>query len=1677
MKVNKLAFLRRFTFAVLSLLMTANLWGQTSSLTHGDGSSSRPWLIENAEDWAKFVNDVNVRGYNYNGKYVQLACDLGTIDPITSMVGVWSETQSERKPFRGTFSGDNYILTVRYENTGVYTAPFRCTQGATIKRLTVRGDIITTEGYAAGLIGGNYSNKTKVDNNVFVGVNITNGNGGSAGDNCAGIAVDGTYVEISSTVYNGVIVANKNSAGFIVTGSNTSPTYTKINNSLFAPAEGTKIKVGENFVANGAYNRLATSYYVKQIGESEQGNRAYASYDEVTALSGFWKKKTLQDDNDYFVGGESTLDGIRPSYYQNNIQNGGFVYSITFKEFDINIPVDTLDAEFYTAVIYNEVEEPITLQTIEPGDYTLVITGNEGYFKGRLSAEFEVLRNLLDGNGTADSPFIIANAEDWNKFAGAVNGGHTFEGEYLKMDNDITLTIDNSSNSDVMAGVTKNEAGGPQDKWFSGNFDGDWYTLTFNVGSKTRAYNPPHNYSPTAPFRAIDGATIKNLTVEGTFYSSKKYNSGIAGYNYNLKTGRSSYITNCTSSIVVDCSLIGGTSTANNPDCSSSGFVAENKNGSIYFTNCIFNGQIDKGNKTNAQKGAGFVSYNNGAKLYFTNCTMAGTITLTSNKATYWRNGSAECSNAYYINNYGGIVSGCIQATTTVPTNSVARKHQVVDNANTYYVPGGIINGLETTTYTYIEGQSITIDEPTVEYYGRTLRRGSDYVIKINNKLVEGDLKISGSGEFDVKIEGIGETYGGSQTVTIEVINFNSWDVVKRVLADNSKGDRHVVLNADIMPENPSGENVALVANGNVTLDLNNHTIDRHLTDSVVYGQVIRISSGANVTINGPGTITGGYHYPGSDEIPNQNTYYDKRDAGGIHNRGNLVMNNVSVVRNKCVKEAWGSESYTARGGGVYSGPSSSLIINGGNIDNNIARGGGGGVYCDNAYTFILDGVTVSGNQSESKGGGIRIRTTDPHVAVLTDCDINTNLSTAVMGEGGGVYFEGVELHMTGCDIEGNQSRLKGCGFMSVRGTTYATNCNINNNGYFSDEGLNLGGGVCLYDNKGSDHSIFIMDGGTIEGNNSNANGGGIYVYDGAVFQIMGDVIIRDNYMATVTGGATSNNVYLAGTSVIEVIGPLGENAMINITPHGAGGLEVEFAEGASSGSILEDLSHFTLDNTEYNIIIDDEGNIEAYEPYPWNDKATWDGTKAENSGGSGTIPTSESTLRLHRALKIPSGYVAYAGSIVADPYCNIVIEDGGELITGSAVSALVRKDFVAADAEKETGWYLISSSVSEPNIASKTGLITGTSYSPHYDLYRFNEAVDLQWENYRNAEHDDFTTLENGRGYLYRSKDDYTVDIVGTLNVERIKYSLSYHETLSPSGRTNDLKGFNLIGNPYSHTIYKGDATEYVNPAISNGDILESKYYVLNTVTGSWDITDDGTAIPPLTAILVQTTGAGNTLIINNSTEGEVDRESKADRAEKDGGKNIWFTVANGEFEDKACAEFRKGHGLNKIAHQNENAPMLYIRHNDEDFASVDLDKDTKSFDLNFETNTMGRYTLSMEANGLFGYIHLIDKVANKDIDMLKEKEYSFIGSSADIANRFVVRFAYVDDEDDNVFAFQNGDDIIVNGDGDLQVFDLMGRMIASQRVSGVEMVRKPSSSGVYIMRLNDKTQKIVVR
>ena len=448
-------------------------------------------------------------------------------------------------------------------------------------------------------------------------------------------------------------------------------------------------------------------------------------------------------------------------------------------------------------------------------------------------------------------------------------------------------------------------------------------------------------------------------------------------------------------------------------------------------------------------------------------------------------------------------------------------------------------------------------------------------------------------------------------------------------------------------------------------------------------------------------------------------------------------------------------------------------------------------------------------------------------------------------------------------------------------------------------------------------------------------------------------------------------------------------------------------------------------------------------------------------------------TVTISSITKIPNGRtLTINGTLVSATAANLVVEDGGQLIVNNAgVQATVKKSVDTWGAKTAlSGWQTISTSTHDAakdyvSFSNVNNLVYQEASVDKYNVYKFNEP-NTTWYNNLNTSNS-FSQLDCGRGYLYRTGGSEDIAYTGELNYNDVEVDLSY------TCENANYKGFNLIGNPYSHSIYKGAA----GSAIPNGTLLAEKYYALDKEDGTFKVKNDGTEIPTGTAILVQAIdqselGNNYTLTIANSTSGAT---------AKDFNGNIWFTVKNSEFSDVACVEFKEGRGLNKMKHYNENAPMLYINHDGESFASVNLSEDTRVFDLSFKAQSMSRYTLSAKANGNFSYFHLIDRLTGEDVDMLLEGEYSFIATPDDNANRFIVRLSETSNYDDNneIFAFQNGNDIVVKGNGELQVFDVIGRMVMNQHINGVQTVNV-NAQGVYIFRLigNEiQTQKIVVK
>ena len=423
---------------------------------------------------------------------------------------------------------------------------------------------------------------------------------------------------------------------------------------------------------------------------------------------------------------------------------------------------------------------------------------------------------------------------------------------------------------------------------------------------------------------------------------------------------------------------------------------------------------------------------------------------------------------------------------------------------------------------------------------------------------------------------------------------------------------------------------------------------------------------------------------------------------------------------------------------------------------------------------------------------------------------------------------------------------------------------------------------------------------------------------------------------------------------------------------------------------------------------------------------------------------------------------LAINGLIGCSDVDNLVIKEGGQLIHNNAgVKATLEKEIEGYGSTNES-WYTISSPLmGNVALSDVESLIPTTN---NYDLYRYDEPTSV-WQNVKQSSNS-FANLENGRGYLYANEYDATLSFVGELNGDDVTYHLSKTENIV-------LSGFHLIGNPFTHNIYKG-----VGAAIDDNN-LAAGYYTLSNA-GAWGakISDD-IPIAPGQGILVKTSKEGDVKIKKTNTQ--PSRKSSVDI--------LAITVNNNEYEDKAFAVFEDGVALEKVNHQNQDIPMIYLPVDDANYAVAMLDNNMKDIPLSFKANTMGEYTIAINSdNRGFEHIYLVDSQTGNVTNMLVD-EYTFIATTNDNPNRFVIKLYDVDSvneisDSENYIYIDNGDLVVGNikGAALIDIYDILGRDVMKLETTDKEVRMNVSefNMGIYIVRITDdngvKTRKVIV-
>lgn len=1237
----------------------------------------------------------------------------------------------------------------------------------------------------------------------------------------------------------------------------------------------------------------------------------------------------------------------------------------------------------------------------------------------------------LTGSGTVNAPYLITNTTDWNAFASYVNSGIDFNECYFKLTADITVS----------------EMVGTDSRRFSGTFNGDGHTLTFDKGTS----GSPVSEGYCAPFRYINSATFKRLHVAGTIYTSNQF-AGMVGH-----AKGTNYFQSCHSSLTINSSRDG--------DGTHGGFIANN-NQTSYFTNCLFDGSFIS---TLTHSWGGFAGWTGSGYAYFTNCLFAPasiSISNTNSCKTFARYNS---SNASYSNAYYKQTLGDAQGS---DASSMSNEQLLTALGSGWQISGGkVVPIIQKQTFTgsgtaeapYLITSTADwnklafnvtyCDEP---HSGKYFRLTADIAITSMvgtdvcafGGIFDGDGHVLHLNIKDVNNQGTAP-FRYIQDATIQYVKTDGFLTGKTHCAGlvGFANGTNLIQGCEVAAEVYGGDGcthhggiLGHGKNSNTTIKdcLFSGSLDGATnTTGVIYGwgdgdghhTIINClfsgeCSGNTILLipdRGTKTITNCYH---STAGPSDGT-----DASSM-SRAELLaalgagwgMRETHVVPERFAASVspqvgaatidlesdyvptqirngsfgvrpWMSYRYSGTDYTSYYAASS--VGNDNIIETSYPNGVNGGWNSTETKTLdrgLFEYMHYVYNDNISSYGGC-VEMNSQNCAVLWQ-DLTTHSHDVIRWSLLHAARTGWGPDVQSMQVEVGSPEYSGANIVAATGINEAVDSKITT---ASKATYNPSGYSGTYAKGGDNLSKLSLNKNTAPDNN-------------AWHQVRGIYLIPE--------GQTVTRFAFISTSI---------DADANKMSAG------NYLDNLAFSTLIGNLSAVQLDNGDVV--------LRGY----WGETDASKHLVVATNSKTNTSFDMTSVANENFKITIPAATMGEATSL------SVYHEDYPDAGRSITITPSYKLSIGGTTPEAQDGWYLISSPI---GTVSPSSVINMTDNS--YDIFRFNqnpaqndEGDYLEWENWEEPNsgfinHNHFN-LEPGRGYLYANSADVMLNFVGTPYSGDGIVSLSYSED-NPDER---MWGWNLIGNPFSVTATIG----------------EKPFYIMNDDRTNLIVADNSN-IAPMEGVFVQATEEGEnvTFIPSGSKRGERN------------GNNIVINLTGnkGNVIDRAIVSFDEDHTLPKFQIR-DNSTKLYITQNGKDYA-IAFSYRIGELPLSFKAEETGRYTLSFSGENMTG-VSLVDMIDNAIIDLSVNDTYSFIGTSTDRENRFKLVFSSNNDSNIDIFAYQSGNDIVVSGEGELQVFDVMGRMVINQRINGVQTINKPLQTGVYIFRLNEKVQKIVVR
>ena len=488
--------------------------------------------------------------------------------------------------YAGTFDGKGYTITYNYTDVEAHNGLFRNLNGATIRNLFVKGTAVV-QGIHFGALVGDAAGDVLIEN-VVTDVDITGDRSGVTGD--GGMA---GYLNGNITFNNcATLGAMGNSGtsmycGFVAFATGTS--LSTLNNCYTACSltEGTGTSYCYTFCRGT--NVTNNCYYVNAIGEA-QGTQI--AEDQIASGELCYKLNGDQSEINWY---QTLGEDAQPAPFDSHAQ--------VYANGELKCDGTSAGGEL---VYSNSASSVVPPHTFEGGWCTVCGTWNTNY----LTADSEGFYNIGSANDLAwIAEFIAQGNTDVN----------------IKLTADIDLTTSNFP-------ATMIGNGGKQ---YAGTFDGQEHTVKYS-NNITSSY--------CGLFAYVNGATIRNLRVEGDAVSTAIHFGALIGQANG---------TVLVENVVTDVDITGKSSTGVQGDAGMLGANYAN----ITFNNCATLGEMGY---EGSSMYSSFSGWSNGtSNTILNNCYTLCKLTEgtgTGNCFTLTHaGGPVELNNCYYLNEIGTV--------------------------------------------------------------------------------------------------------------------------------------------------------------------------------------------------------------------------------------------------------------------------------------------------------------------------------------------------------------------------------------------------------------------------------------------------------------------------------------------------------------------------------------------------------------------------------------------------------------------------------------------------------------------------------------------------------------------------------------------------------------------------------------------------------------------------------------------------------------------------------------------------------------------------------------------------------------------------------------------------------------------------------------------------------------